>query len=120
MDLYEKDYSNLIQENNILKKENDLTKHSISRFEQDREFSLASQKAHYENILTKVSSNYSNKTTEFTNSLRDQITSLSTENEQARKKIVLLEHEKKFYVDENKRMKEQPFEKCPTPPNQSQ
>ena len=49
------------------------------------------------------------KNTEFTNSLRDKITSLSTENEKARKKIILLEHEKKFYVDENKRIKEQPF-----------
>ena len=109
MDLYKKDNDILKQENNILRKENNAMKDSISRFEQDREFSLASKKAHYENILVKVSTHYSDKNAELSNPLQKQMSSLSIRSEQASKKKVSLEYEKNFYVDENKRLKEQHF-----------
>ena len=73
LDMCEKDYNSLKGENHILRHENKVMRYSFSRFEQDKEVSLASLKAFNENKLRTFTTDYSNKTYDFPSSSRDKI-----------------------------------------------
>ena len=107
-----KSIGTLQQENLQLKQENLKVKESIDTFEQDKKAALAAQKERHINrhnqILNKVSERFADKLNVSLKPLQEQILLISTENENLRKKLSLLEKERNFFVCEYMQHKDQP------------